>query len=208
MGDLMKTNDYTKINHKKASQIFENKCDNKISYLKNLITRILMSIILVLSICIFMKLDDQFELLIDEYFFQKSLKFTKINNWYQDNIGNIIPVVNKQNSSLVFSSNDLQKNSYENYLNGVKINVEVNSPISLINGGIVVFIGEKEGYGNTLILQGNDGIDYWYGGINNLNVNLYDYLEKDTLIGETINNYLYLVLQKEGNYINYDEFIQ
>ena len=93
-------------------------------------------------------------------------------------------------------------------MDGVRIDVDKGTPISLLNGGIVVFIGEKEGYGNTLILQGNDGVDYWYGDITNINVNLYDYLEKDTLIGESLDNYIYLVLQKEGTYISYEEYIE
>jgi len=145
--------------------------------------------------------------LIDEYIFKDSIEFTKINNWYQENIGKIIPELN-DNTSLVFSSEDLKKNKYSSYLDGIKFDIEKNSPVSLLSGGVVVFIGEKEDYGNTLILQGNDGIDYWYGGITNLNVNLYDYLEKDTLIGETKDNCLYLVLQKDGKYISYEEYIK
>ena len=72
----------------------------------------------------------------------------------------------------------------------------------------MVFIGEKSSYGNTLIIQGNDGIDYWYGGITNTSVNLYDYLEKDTLVGEAKENYIYLVLQKDREFLNYEEYIK
>lgn len=200
----MNIDEYTKIKHKKYSNDLDE--DKKIKYLKNLITRCLLSIILVLSASIFVKVDDNNILLIDKYVFQESLEFTKINKWYQDNIGQILPNVNTD-SIMVFSSDELKKSNYSNYLDGVKIEVDKNSPISLLMGGIVVFVGEKEGYGHTLILQGNDGIDYWYGGITNLNVNLYDYLEKDTLIGETIDNYLCLILQKDGKYISYEEYL-
>lgn len=205
---MMNTDEYTKIRHKRVSlDIEKNNEDKKIRYLKNLVSRILLSIILIISVSIFIKLDDKNVLLIDEYIFKDSLEFTKINNWYQDNVGKIIPELS-ENTALVFSSDDLKKNSYANYLDGVKVDLDKNSPVSLLMGGIVVFIGEKEGYGYTLILQGNDGIDYWYGGITNLNVNLYDYLEKDTLIGETQDNFLYIVLQKEGKYINYEEILK
>lgn len=204
----MNIDDYTKVTHKRYSDNTDNNEDKKIKYFKNLITRVLLSIILVLSASIFIKIDNDNMLLIDKYIFKDSLEFTKINKWYKDNVGKIIPELNNTNTSLVFSSDNLQKSNYSNYLDGVKFDIEKNSPISILNGGIVVFIGEKEEYGNTLILQGNDGIDYWYGGITNLNVNLYDYLEKDTLIGETKNNYLYLVLQKDGDYIEYEEYIK
>lgn len=191
-----------RISHKK------NNNDNiKIKYLKNLISRILISIILVISICIFIKIDNNNTILVNKYLFEESIKFTKINNWYQNKIGKIIPNI-KDNSTMVFSSKDLTKNSYEKYLDGVKINIDKGNPVSLLNGGIVIFIGEKDNYNNTIIIQGNDGIDYWYGNITNISVNLYDYLEKDTLIGESIDNYIYLVLQKDGNYINYEEILK
>lgn len=178
----------------------------KIKYLKFLITRVLLSIIIIISICIYMKIDDKNVLLVEKYLFEDNLEFTKINNWYQENIGTIIPSV-KENSNLVFSSNDIFNKNYEVYENGVKFSAQKNQPVSILNGGIVVFIGEKDNYGNTVIIQGNDGIDYWYGGISNLSVNLYDYIEKDTLIGETINDYLYLVLQKNGEFISYEEIL-
>lgn len=203
----MNTDELTRINHKSYINDASKNDNKKIKYLKNLITRVLLSIILILSVSIFAKISNDNILLINRYFFEDSLKFTKINNWYQNNVGKIIPQV-KNESSLVFNSEDLKKNSYVKYLDGVKINVDKTSPISLLMGGIIVFIGEKEGYGNTLILQGNDGIDYWYGGITNLNVNLYDYLETNSLIGEAKDNYLYLVLQKDGKYIDYEEFFK
>ncbi len=180
--------------------------NNKIKYLKNLITRVLLSIILFLSICIFMKLDENNLLLVEQYLLEDNLQFTKINKWYQDKFGSIIPD-GSNNSDLVFSNDDIKTGKYSNYLDGVKIEMTKGSPVSLLCGGIVVFVGEKEGYGNTLIIQGNDGIDYWYGGITNVSVNLYDYLEKETLIGESLDNFIYLVLEKDGQYLNYEDII-
>lgn len=198
----MNVEEYIKNRHQNKSM--DN--DKKVKYLKFLVTRILLSIILVISVCIYLKMDDKNILLVEKYFFENSIEFTKINNWYQNNVGKIIPSINT-NSDLVFSSSDILSNEYVEYYDGVKINVSKNSPVSLIMGGIVVFIGEKDNYGNTLIIQGNDGIDYWYGGITNIAVNLYDYLEKDTLIGEVKDNYLYLVLQKNGEFIKYEEIL-
>ena len=200
----MNVEEYIKNRHRNIS--LENNDNNKIKYYKFLITRVLLSIILIISICIFIKIDDKNILYIEKYVFKESLEFTKINNWYQENLGEIIPSV-KNDTNLVFSSGELKAKDYVYYEDGVKINLSKNSPVSSLNGGIVVFIGEKDNYGNTLILQGNDGIDYWYGGISNISVNLYDYIEKDTLLGETNNEYLYIVLQKDGKYLKYEEII-
>lgn len=184
----------------------KNTNDNKINYLKCLVTRILLSIILVISISISIKLDDNNTKIINKYLFENSLKFTKINNWYQERVGKLIPDV-KTEDTLVFNSNDIKLHSYTKHHDGVKIMLSKNSPISSLNGGIVIFIGNKDNYGNTIIIQGNDGIDYWYGSITNSNINLYDYIEKNTLIGETNEDYLYLILQKDGKYLNYEEYI-
>lgn len=205
MGEFMDIEEYLKNKHRSINMP-KSISDKKIKYLKFLITRILLSIILVICVCISLKMNEKNILLIEKYFFEESLQFTKINNWYQEHVGKVIPTVNN-NTSLVFSSNELKLHEYTEYKNGVKINLSNNTPVSTLIGGIVVFIGEKEDYSNTLILQGNDGIDYWYGGITNVSVNLYDYLEKDTLLGETANDYLYLVLQKNGEFIKYETIL-
>ena len=199
--------DYTKISHKRYSEQSSNISDKKIKYLRSLLTRSLLSVILIISLCIIMKVNTSSVSLFKEYILTDSLEFTKINKWYQDKFGKIIPSV-PDNSDLVFSNDDLTKNKYTTYLDGVKIEVSKSSPISLLCGGIVVYLGDKEGYGNTLIIQGNDGIDYWYGGITNTSVNLYDYLEKDTLIGEAQDNFIYLVLQKDNTYLSYEEYLK
>ena len=197
--------DYTKISHKSASSyLYENKENKKVKYLKNLVTRILISIILVIASAILIRLNTENIEFINKYVFSDSLKFTQINNWYQKNSGNLLPKLS-ENSNLVMENNDLKSLPYEKYLDGVKISVSKGMPISIINGGIVVFEGEKEGYGNSVIIQGNDGIDYTYGNLTNINVNLYDYIEKDTLIGESIDNFIYLVLKKDNEYLNYEE---
>ena len=181
--------------------------NNKIKYFNHLITRVLISIILFISAGIISRINNDNTSLINKYFFTDSIKFTSINNWYHNNLGKLIPEV-KTNTTMVFNNTNILNNNYEKYYDGVKIETLKGSPISSINGGIVVFIGDKENYGNTLIIQGNDGIDYWYGNITNINVNLYDYLEKDTLLGETLEDYLYIVLARDGKYLDYEEYIK
>ena len=80
---------------------------------------------------------------------------------------------------------------------------------SLVNSlasGIVVFSGEKDGFGNTVIIQGIDGADIWYGNLENISLNLYDYIEVGTVIGNTVDEYLYLVIKKDNEYIKYEDY--
>ena len=193
------------ISHKRHSS---NNDDKRVKYLKNLISRTLISIIMLFGVGIYIKLDSKNIDNIHKYLLSDSLKFTKINNWYHDKIGNLVPKINNNNTSLVMSSEELKTKEYEKYKDGIKIKVNKSTPISLLNGGIVVFIGNKDDYGNVITIQGNDGIDYYYGNISNTNVNLYDYLEKDTLIGEAHDDYIYLVLKKDGNNLKYEKYLE
>ena len=69
-----------------------------------------------------------------------------------------------------------------------------------------MFIGEKEGYGNTVIIQGIDGVDIWYANIENVGVKLYDYTLNGTVLGETIDDKLYLVIKKDNDFIKYEDY--
>ena len=78
--------------------------------------------------------------------------------------------------------------------------------VPTLDEGMVVFIGEKENYGNTIIIENLEGINFWYANINNTSLKLYDYVEKGTFVGE-VNKNLYMVFSKDGNYLNYEEYI-
>ncbi len=194
-----------KISNKRHHNYNRSNNSKKIKYLKNLITRVLLSIILVISVSIFLKLDSQNEVYLNKYLFEDNLKFTQINKWYQDKFGTLLP--KGEDTSLMVSGESLKNNPYEKIDNGVKIKVTKGSPVSLINGGIVVFIGDKD-EGHTIIIQGNDGIDYSYSGIQNENITLYDYLEKDSLIGEAQEDFIILTLKKDSVYLDYEEYLK
>ena len=167
------------------------------------ITKILVAIIVFLGSLIYIKSSNQNLLLYKEYVFSESLPFTKIKNAYEDLFGEVIPNSNQEKT--VFSGELIYK-EITDYLDGEKLTVNNNSLVSNLNGGIVVFIGDKEGYGNTVIIQGNDGADIWYGNLQNVSVKLYDYIEKETTIGETIDDTLYLVIKKDNEFIKYEDY--
>ena len=65
-----------------------------------------------------------------------------------------------------------------------------------------------ENYGKVVIIEGIDGVDIWYGNIENSNVKLYDYVNKGDFLGEVENNNLYLVLEKNKEYISFEEYFK
>ena len=73
---------------------------------------------------------------------------------------------------------------------------------------MVVYLGEKENYGNVVIIEGIDGIDIWYGNMETISVKLYDYVEKSSYLGQTKDNNLYLAYSKDGKFLDYKEYLK
>ncbi len=90
------------------------------------------------------------------------------------------------------------------YKDGVKYLIKENSKIHLKDSGIVTFIGEKEGYNNTIIIQQSNGYYAWYGNIEKPSVKLYDYIEGGEVIGTSSDEYYYVLL-KDDNPVNINE---
>ena len=161
--------------------------------IKNYISKTFITIIIFLVILILFKTNLNFKSTFYKYVFESNLPFSKINKIY-----------NKENTVVDEKFIYTKK---EKYFDGVKLNVGSNYLVHAQESGIVVYIGNKENYGNVVIIQQINGIDIWYGNINNPNVKLYKYIKKGELIGD-VNEILYLVYKKDGNILNYEDYIQ
>lgn len=192
------------LRHKKRreSNFSETKKDDK--KISKIFTKILLSIILVLGCTIYIKISPENLANFKNTVLQSNLMFTKINEWYHNSFGNILPSVTEPNEELV-SNNDVVLDK-ESYLDGYKIKTSKGSAIPIKESGLFVFQGEKEGYGNVYIVQGVNGIDIWYGNVNDTNLKLYDYVESGTIIGNASEDYYYLVFVKDGEFISYEDY--
>ncbi len=85
----------------------------------------------------------------------------------------------------------------EKYKDGIKYYIEDDNNVYLKDSGIVTYIGEKEGYNNTIIIQQSNGYYAWYGNIEKPSIKLYDYIEKGTQIGITSDEYYYVLLKDD-----------
>ncbi len=139
-----------------------------------------------------------------KYIYEENISFADINKWYKKYFGNQIPFI-KEKQKMVMNEKITYKN-LEKYQDGVKLEVTNNYPVSALKEGMVVFVGEKEGYGKTVIISGTDGIDIWYGNINS-NVKIYDYINQYSLIGESVDNKLYIVIKKGDQILKYEDYI-
>ena len=98
------------------------------------------------------------------------------------------------------------KKEIKDYQDGEVLTVSSKALVNSLASGVVVFSGEKDGYGNTVIIQGIDGADIWYGNLENVSVTLYDYIEEGTVIGSIKDEFLYLVIKKDNEFIKYEDY--
>lgn len=179
----------------------------KSNYRESIIRRTLITVIVFLTILIICNLSNRFKSLINTELLEKNYNFAKLNSLYKKYISNINPIKKKEkNTSLVSSVHGLNYTKSEKYLDGVKLSVDNEYPVKMMESGLVVFVGNKEGYGSSIVVKQSNGIDVIYGNIENTDIKVYDYVEKGTIIG-TANDYLYLVFQKEGEVLDYQKYI-
>ncbi|MBR1413838.1 MAG: M23 family metallopeptidase [Bacilli bacterium] len=195
-----------RIKNKRHNYVVKDQKSSNIN-ISNLFSRILLSIIFFFASAIFINYSNANKKIFEKYIFTDSLSFQKFQNIYNRYFGNIIPKYDNKKTAAVFSdaTTNIEKTKY---YDGVMLKYPTNQAINTLKSGIVVFSGEKDNYGNVIIIQGIDGADIWYGNISNPNVNLYDYVEANSIIGETTDNTTYVVISKGGVYIDYDEYLK
>lgn len=174
--------------------------------IKVFLNKLLISIIIFLTALISVKKTPTLKPVLKDKIYEDSFNFITIKNFYEKYFGDFLSnKVSKETTSVFNEKLSFQK--INKYKDGVELIVNTNYLVPVIESGIVVYIGEKEDYGYTVIVEQVNGIDVFYSNINPIDIKIYDYVEKGTLLGETKNNNLYLVFQKNGEYLDYKKYI-
>lgn len=175
------------------------------SKLLSFLIRIFILSIIFLIVIILLKTNVTFKNWFNSNVLEKNISFSSIKSVYSKYFGSILPFDDIVKTETVFSEklNYSQLNIYED---GIVLTVDNNYLIPIQYSGVVVFVGEKEKYGNTVIVESED-VTIWYGNVNINNIKLYDNLEKGKYLGETLDNKLYMVFKKEGKIVDYKNYI-
>lgn len=175
---------------------------------RKLVNKLTILLLLVLGVIIGIKTNKDFKQFVKVKVFEETFPFSKINSLYQKYFGTSLPFegVLKNDTETVFKEK-LSYSKKEKYQDGLKLTVSKEYLAPVLESGMVVFIGDKETYGKTVIIQQIDGIDVWYSNMDNINVNLYDYIEKGTLIGSVKESSLILLFKKDGKILDYENKI-
>ena len=173
------------------------------------LNKIAFCFILFLVLLIITKSNPSLKQKIYDKVFNSNFSFATINKWYKDKFGSVLPLddIMPLSDSVSVFDEKLKYSAESLYKDGVKLTVSNKYLVPVLESGTVVFIGEKDNYGQVAIVQQVNGIDVWYGNIDTTNIRLYDYIEKGSLLGESKDNYIYLVFQKDGKYLNYKDYI-
>ncbi|MCM1370557.1 MAG: M23 family metallopeptidase [Clostridium sp.] len=183
---------------------------DKLKPIYKYLSKTLIVVIITIVTLITLKAKPSLKLKFHQKVYEDNFSFAYVNKLYEKYFGKTLPLSNLfgflDREQTVFNEK-LTYNDLENYMDGVKITVENNYLVPCIETGLVIFIGDKEGYGNTVIIEQQDGTNVWYSNLKSISVNLYDYINKGSFIGEVDNDYMYLVFKQEGNIIDYKNYI-
>ena len=174
---------------------------------KSTFLKFIILIILTIATIFILKFNSEFKISFYKYVYEDNISFAKINNWYKSKFGSNLPFSDYFDETLPVFNEKLTFKETNVYKEGVELKVDTNYMVPAMVGGLVVFIGDKDEYKDTVIIQGQDGIDIWYSNVSVNNLNLYDYIEKGSLIGEVKGESLYLVFKKDGKVLDYKEYI-
>ena len=158
----------------------------KKSILSSMLSKLLTIVIFILIVMIVSNVSPKFRNYVNDHILNSTIDFSFVNK-FTNKVTDLFK--GKENVPVVKTDDE-----YEKYMEGVKY---VHSgDVLLKSSGIVTFIGEKEGYGNTIIVQQSNGYYAWYGNVKET-VKIYDYVEKNSVIGTCENEYYYVLLKDD-----------
>ncbi len=169
------------------------------------VNKLLVLGILFVGVLIAVKVNPTAASWVKTHVYMDNFSFAQIENWYNKYIGGIFSS-NDDEVTQVFSGT-IPYTSLEPYYDGVRLKVSSGSVVESLLSGIIVSIGETEHYGNTIVVEQVDGVSVWYGNVDVSDVKLYDYVEKGQILGMSRSEDLYLVLMKDGAYLNYQDYV-
>ena len=185
----------------------ENSGGTLYKFIFTMIVKSLIAVILFLASMIYVKQSDINKEKFNKVVYQNSLSFAKIYNVYKKYLGDVIPFKSmfKDNTKVVSN----EKIAYDKIVkkdNGYILTISSEYVVSSINDGIVIEKRNDKEYLNLIKIQDKNGLNITYGYLEDLNVKLYDYVEKGEILGKC-NKKLYLLFEKDDKYLSYESYL-
>lgn len=189
--------------------------------------KVMISASLVLSIAILFRADSEYVRPVKQFIvhsMEQDFQFAAVAKWYEEQFGNPLALLPGRDSG-----NEKQISEPEEYAlpasgkileefdsNGQRIAIETepSAHVTAMNEGWVRFIGTKEGFGKTVIIQHGDKSETWYGNLSSIDVSLYEFVEKGSNLGKTsdggdgLKGMFYFAIKKGDDFIDPIQVIQ
>lgn len=151
----------------------------------------------------------------------RSYNFSAMSAWYEDKFGALPAMLPSLGSLSNQAQPVLQQGGKPSLLkgpvsgkmkptqtpeNGIYI-LTVDPMVKSIDRGKVIFVGEKTGMGKTVVIQHSQGLESWYGNLDNYSVSLNDWVEVQQPIGKTpaatsMEQGVYFAIKKDGKFVD------
>ena len=170
---------------------YKNKNSNKknSNIIKKFINNLFSIIIFTMIIMIISNYSPKFRSFLIDDVLNKTMDFSKVNKL----VNKFTDVFKIEKTKNVVS---IDNHKTEKYKDGIKYIIGENENVLVKDSGIVTYIGNKDGYNNTIIIQQSNGYYAWYGNIKE-SVKLYDYVESGSIIGTSSKEYYYVLLKDD-----------
>lgn len=184
--------------------------DNKSTLSKFLFTILIKSLIVVLlflSSMIFIRQNDKNKKIFKEKVYNNSLSFAKIYNLYSKYLGDALPFKDTiKDDTKKVSNEKITYSSIKKVGDDYLLVVPSNYTLQSIKSGIVIEVKKDDKYKNIVKIQDKSGVNITYKNLSEVEVKLYDYVEKGEILGSTSDK-LYINFEKDGKYLSYEKYL-
>lgn len=126
----------------------------------------------------------------------QDFQFATVKEWYEGKFGNpvaLFPTAPESETAgekpvyaLPASGKVLE--NFETTGKGIMVETVLSSEVEAINAGVVTYAGNKDGTGQTVVVQHTDGSESWYGMLDSIDVSLYDFVQTKDKLGSVTNS--------------------
>ncbi|MBN8208460.1 M23 family metallopeptidase [Bacillus sp. NTK071] len=126
----------------------------------------------------------------------QDFQFATVKEWYEGKFGNpvaLFPTAPESTTAgekpvyaLPASGKVLE--DFETTGKGIMVETVLSSEVEAINAGVVTYAGNKDGTGQTVVVQHTDGSESWYGMLDSIDVSLYDFVQTKDKLGSVTNS--------------------
>lgn len=185
------------------------------------IFKMLISVCLVLIIAILFKNQSaQFDASrnLVEKVMQNEFQFAAISSWYESKFGKPLTLFPDTHQKSNATQQEEQQyavpavgkvfESFEINGKGVMIETKNHTSVDAVKEGKVIYAGIKEDLGKTVIIQHPDSTETWYGNLQSISINLYDFVETGSEIGKVtdkedkLKGYFYFAIKQGDKFID------